>query len=179
MYIYYIDMYIYYIDLCTYILYIQFIHTLNPFICARTRSLSLALTQTLSLSQLHTVDTIMEPIDFSLSLSLSVSLSLSPPPPSPSRSLSRSLSRSPPPPPSLSRTLPLPLSPSLPLPLSLRYQPLTPSWNPLTQRFQFNCVGLFLTTWGLRLLEFLYLAPKGTSKIQVMLQQVCRNKNGK
>eukprot|EP00802_Teleaulax_amphioxeia_P015344 Tamp_15433.p1 GENE.Tamp_15433~~Tamp_15433.p1 ORF type:complete len:412 (+),score=128.03 Tamp_15433:1-1236(+) len=51
------------------------------------------------------------------------------------------------------------------------YKPLTPSWNPLTQRFQFNFIGLFLTTWGLRLLEFLYLAPKGTSKIQVMLQQ--------
>jgi sterol 24-C-methyltransferase len=51
------------------------------------------------------------------------------------------------------------------------YRPLTPSWNPLTQRFQFNFLGLFLTTWGLRLLEFLWLAPKGTSKIQVMLQQ--------
>lgn len=51
------------------------------------------------------------------------------------------------------------------------YKPLTPSWNPLTQRFQFNTLGLFLTTWGLRLLEFLWLAPKGTSKIQTMLQQ--------
>jgi len=51
------------------------------------------------------------------------------------------------------------------------YTPLTPSWNPLTQRFQFNPLGLFLTTWGLRLLEFLYVAPKGTSKIQIMLQQ--------
>ena len=46
------------------------------------------------------------------------------------------------------------------------HRPLMPSWNPLTQRFQFNVVGLFLTTWGLRLLEFLFLAPKGTSKIQ-------------
>ena len=34
-----------------------------------------------------------------------------------------------------------------------RYHPLLPSWNPLVQRFQFNPVGLFLTTWGLRLLE--------------------------
>ncbi|EKX54971.1 sterol methyltransferase [Guillardia theta CCMP2712] len=51
------------------------------------------------------------------------------------------------------------------------YHPLLPSWNPFVQRFQFNPVGLFLTTWGLRLLEFLWLAPKGTSKIQTMLQQ--------
>ena len=33
------------------------------------------------------------------------------------------------------------------------HQPLMPSWNPLTQAFQFNFIGLFLTTWTLRLLE--------------------------
>lgn len=49
--------------------------------------------------------------------------------------------------------------------------PLLPSWNPLTQRFQFNWFGMFLTTYMLKVLEFVRLAPKGTSKTQIMLQQ--------
>lgn len=48
--------------------------------------------------------------------------------------------------------------------------PLTPSWNPFTQRFQFNWFGLRLTKYLLKLLEFCFLAPKGTSKTQIMLQ---------
>jgi len=50
------------------------------------------------------------------------------------------------------------------------YLPLTPSWNPFTQRFQFNWLGMRLTTYALKALEFLWLAPKGTSKTQTMLQ---------
>jgi len=49
--------------------------------------------------------------------------------------------------------------------------PLLPSWNPLTQRFQFNWFGKALTKNALKVLEFLRLAPKGTSKTQIMLQQ--------
>lgn len=49
------------------------------------------------------------------------------------------------------------------------YQPLTPSWNILTQRFQFTDFGRSLTVHGLRLLEFLRLAPAGTCKVQKML----------
>lgn len=49
--------------------------------------------------------------------------------------------------------------------------PLMASWNPFTQRFQFNALGLFLTTYSLKVLEFMYLAPKGTSKTQTMLQK--------
>jgi len=49
--------------------------------------------------------------------------------------------------------------------------PLLPSWNPFTQRFQFNWFGKALTTYMLVLLEFLYLAPKGTSQTQIMLQK--------
>lgn len=49
-------------------------------------------------------------------------------------------------------------------------EPLQPSWNPFTQRFQFNWFGRFLTKYGLKLLELLFLAPKGTSKTQLMLQ---------
>jgi sterol 24-C-methyltransferase len=49
--------------------------------------------------------------------------------------------------------------------------PLLPSWNPLTQRFQFNGLGMFVTTYMLKVLEFVRLAPKGTSKTQIMLQQ--------
>jgi len=51
------------------------------------------------------------------------------------------------------------------------FVPLTPSWNPLTQRFQFNWLGMFLTTNILRVLEVIYLVPKGTSKTQQMLQK--------
>jgi len=49
--------------------------------------------------------------------------------------------------------------------------PLLPSWNPLTQRFQFNFLGMFLTKHMLWLMELLFLAPKGTSKTQIMLQK--------
>lgn len=48
--------------------------------------------------------------------------------------------------------------------------PLLPSWNPFTQRFQFNWLGFRMTNFTVRLLEFLYLAPTGTYKTQQMLQ---------
>jgi len=51
------------------------------------------------------------------------------------------------------------------------YLPLMPSWNIFTQRFQFTGIGMFLTSNLLRVLEFLWLAPVGTSKVQTMLQQ--------
>lgn len=49
--------------------------------------------------------------------------------------------------------------------------PLLPSWNPFTQRFQFNWLGQFLTKNALKVLEFCFLAPKGTSQTQIMLQK--------
>lgn len=49
--------------------------------------------------------------------------------------------------------------------------PLLPSWNPFTQRFQFNWAGLILTKYSLKVLEYLRLAPKGTSQTQIMLQK--------
>eukprot|EP00559_Dactyliosolen_fragilissimus_P002420 CAMPEP_0184862972 /NCGR_PEP_ID=MMETSP0580-20130426/8178_1 /TAXON_ID=1118495 /ORGANISM="Dactyliosolen fragilissimus" /LENGTH=394 /DNA_ID=CAMNT_0027360999 /DNA_START=20 /DNA_END=1204 /DNA_ORIENTATION=- len=49
--------------------------------------------------------------------------------------------------------------------------PLLPSWNPFTQRFQFNWLGRMLTTSMLWCLETCFLAPKGTSKTQIMLQK--------
>lgn len=49
--------------------------------------------------------------------------------------------------------------------------PLLPSWNPFTQRFQFNWLGYRLTNLMIVLLEKLYLAPKGTIKTQRMLQE--------
>ena len=49
--------------------------------------------------------------------------------------------------------------------------PLLPSWNPFTQRFQFNWLGQLLTEYILMLLEFLRIAPAGTSKAQLMLMQ--------
>jgi sterol 24-C-methyltransferase len=48
--------------------------------------------------------------------------------------------------------------------------PLTPSWNPLTQRFQFNPVGAVITNFTIALLEFLRLAPAGTVQTQQVLQ---------
>mmetsp|Transcript_29399 Transcript_29399/g.62439 ORF Transcript_29399/g.62439 Transcript_29399/m.62439 type:complete len:471 (+) Transcript_29399:191-1603(+) len=48
--------------------------------------------------------------------------------------------------------------------------PLMPSWNPFTQRFQFNWLGLGLTKYGLKVMEFVGLAPKGTSRTQILLQ---------
>jgi sterol 24-C-methyltransferase len=49
--------------------------------------------------------------------------------------------------------------------------PLLPSWNPLSQRFQFTFFGCWLTTNALRVMELFWLAPKGTSKTQIMLQK--------
>jgi sterol 24-C-methyltransferase len=49
--------------------------------------------------------------------------------------------------------------------------PLLPSWNPFTQRFQFNWLGCKLTNAMISLLETFWLAPKGTVKTQRMLQQ--------
>mmetsp|Transcript_33954 Transcript_33954/g.44802 ORF Transcript_33954/g.44802 Transcript_33954/m.44802 type:complete len:423 (-) Transcript_33954:442-1710(-) len=51
------------------------------------------------------------------------------------------------------------------------YLPLMPSWNIFTQRFQFTGVGMWLTTNLLWVMEKLWLAPAGTSKVQTMLQQ--------
>jgi sterol 24-C-methyltransferase len=48
--------------------------------------------------------------------------------------------------------------------------PLLPSWNPLTQRFQFNWLGFRMTNLALQFLELFYLAPAGTYKTQQMLQ---------
>ncbi|CAM9175784.1 unnamed protein product [Ectocarpus sp. 6 AP-2014] len=50
------------------------------------------------------------------------------------------------------------------------YQPLTPSWNVFTQRFQFNWLGMRLTKAALYVMEMFYLAPAGTNKVQAMLQ---------
>ncbi|CAM9951796.1 unnamed protein product [Sphacelaria rigidula] len=47
------------------------------------------------------------------------------------------------------------------------YYPLTPGWNILSQRFQFNWLGLRLTKAAL----YIRLAPAGTNKVQGMLQQ--------
>eukprot|EP00560_Eucampia_antarctica_P007151 CAMPEP_0197823972 /NCGR_PEP_ID=MMETSP1437-20131217/1286_1 /TAXON_ID=49252 ORGANISM="Eucampia antarctica, Strain CCMP1452" /NCGR_SAMPLE_ID=MMETSP1437 /ASSEMBLY_ACC=CAM_ASM_001096 /LENGTH=388 /DNA_ID=CAMNT_0043423413 /DNA_START=95 /DNA_END=1261 /DNA_ORIENTATION=+ len=49
--------------------------------------------------------------------------------------------------------------------------PLLPSWNPLTQRFQFCWLGRRITTVMLRTMEFLRLAPQGSFKTQQMLQR--------
>ncbi|EED90333.1 sterol 24-C-methyltransferase, partial [Thalassiosira pseudonana CCMP1335] len=48
--------------------------------------------------------------------------------------------------------------------------PLMSSWNPFTQRFQFNWFGLRLTKYSLKIMEFLRLAPVGTSRTQILLQ---------
>jgi len=50
------------------------------------------------------------------------------------------------------------------------YTPLTPSWNPFSQRFQFNWLGGMLTPACVFLLEMLWIAPKGSSKTQIALQ---------
>lgn len=49
--------------------------------------------------------------------------------------------------------------------------PLWPSWNPLTFRFQMTEIGKFITRNLLWSIEFLWLAPKGSYKVQEMLQQ--------
>jgi sterol 24-C-methyltransferase len=48
--------------------------------------------------------------------------------------------------------------------------PLMPSWNPLSQRFQFNWLGSKITNLAIFLLELFWLAPKGTVKTQKVLQ---------
>jgi len=49
--------------------------------------------------------------------------------------------------------------------------PLLPSWNPLSQRFQFNWLGRRIVTVMLRTMEFIRLAPQGSYKTQQMLQR--------
>jgi len=49
--------------------------------------------------------------------------------------------------------------------------PLWPSWNPFTFRFQMTETGKFLTRNILWMIEFLWLAPAGSYKVQEMLQQ--------
>jgi sterol 24-C-methyltransferase len=48
--------------------------------------------------------------------------------------------------------------------------PLTPSWNPLSQRFQFNWLGTPLTNGAIRLMEWTRIAPAGTCKTHKVLQ---------
>ena len=48
--------------------------------------------------------------------------------------------------------------------------PLMASWNPFSQRFQFNWLGGHLTNAMIWLLETLWIAPKGTVKTQKVLQ---------
>jgi sterol 24-C-methyltransferase len=48
--------------------------------------------------------------------------------------------------------------------------PLTASWNPLSQRFQFNWLGGHLTNFAIAAMETLWIAPKGTVKTQKVLQ---------
>lgn len=48
--------------------------------------------------------------------------------------------------------------------------PLQPSWNPLSQRFQFNPVGAVITNGVIAALETLRIAPAGTVKTQKILQ---------
>ena len=50
------------------------------------------------------------------------------------------------------------------------YTPLMPSWNPLSQRFQFNWFGAIITNIMIYSLELFWLAPKGTIKTQKVLQ---------
>lgn len=48
--------------------------------------------------------------------------------------------------------------------------PLMPSWNPLSQRFQFNWFGSIVTNIVIYAMELLYIAPAGTVKTQQILQ---------
>jgi sterol 24-C-methyltransferase len=48
--------------------------------------------------------------------------------------------------------------------------PLMPGWNPLSQRFQFNCVGGPLTNAAILFLELVGIAPAGTVRTQKVLQ---------
>jgi len=49
--------------------------------------------------------------------------------------------------------------------------PLMPSFNIFSQRFQFTDIGMFIMTNLLYVMEKIQLAPKGTHKVQTMLQQ--------
>ncbi len=49
--------------------------------------------------------------------------------------------------------------------------PLTPSYNPLSFRFQFTTFGKFVTRNLLWIFELLHLIPSGSYKVQQMLQQ--------
>eukprot|EP00301_Raphidiophrys_heterophryoidea_P010094 c15139_g1_i1.p1 GENE.c15139_g1_i1~~c15139_g1_i1.p1 ORF type:complete len:440 (+),score=113.01 c15139_g1_i1:54-1373(+) len=51
------------------------------------------------------------------------------------------------------------------------YTPLSPSYNILSQRFQFNPIGRFVSTNILAALEKIHLVPQGTNKVQTMLLQ--------
>jgi sterol 24-C-methyltransferase len=48
--------------------------------------------------------------------------------------------------------------------------PLLPSWNVLSQRFQFNWLGAIITNIAIYGLELLRIAPSGTVKTQMILQ---------
>jgi sterol 24-C-methyltransferase len=48
--------------------------------------------------------------------------------------------------------------------------PLMPSWNPLTQRFQFNWLGGHITNVMIYLMELIWIAPAGTVRTQKVLQ---------
>lgn len=50
------------------------------------------------------------------------------------------------------------------------YLPLTASWNPVSQRFQFNWLGSRLTNTAIYLMELFWIAPKGTRATQQYLQ---------
>ena len=51
------------------------------------------------------------------------------------------------------------------------YTPLTASWNPISQRFQFNWFGSRVTNVAIFLMETLFIAPKGTIDTQKYLQE--------
>lgn len=50
------------------------------------------------------------------------------------------------------------------------YTPLLPSWNPVSQRFQFNWLGATVTNAAIYMMELLWIAPKGTIATQKYLQ---------
>jgi sterol 24-C-methyltransferase len=47
---------------------------------------------------------------------------------------------------------------------------LTASWNPISQRFQFNWLGSIITNVAIYMMEMLWIAPKGTITTQKYLQ---------
>jgi sterol 24-C-methyltransferase len=49
--------------------------------------------------------------------------------------------------------------------------PLMPSWNPISQRFQFNWLGSKITNASIYMMELLWIAPKGTIATQKYLQE--------